>query len=54
MDIIDIFNKVKPPYNNINEAPYKLALEALQNTPVINDWIKTVLHQKEVLATELS
>lgn len=52
MDIIDIFNKVKPPYN-INEASQQLALEALQNTQLVNDWIKTVLHQKEVLATEL-
>ena len=52
MDIIDIFNKVKPPYN-INEASQQLALEALQNTQLVNDWIKTVVHQKEVLVTEL-
>ena len=52
MDIIDIFNKVKPPYN-INEASQQLALEALQNTQLVNDWIKTVVQQKEVLVTEL-
>lgn len=52
MDIIDLFNKVKPPYN-INEASQQLALEALQNTQQVNDWIKTVVHQKEVLANHL-
>ncbi|MBI3882839.1 MAG: aminotransferase class I/II-fold pyridoxal phosphate-dependent enzyme, partial [Sphingobacteriales bacterium] len=31
MDIIDIFNKVKPPYN-VNEASQQLGLEGLQNT----------------------
>jgi histidinol-phosphate aminotransferase len=48
LDIIDIFNKVKPPYN-INEASQELALEALQNTELVNNWIKTVVHQKEIL-----
>jgi histidinol-phosphate aminotransferase len=52
MDIIDIFNKVKPPYN-INEASQQLALEALQNTQLVNDWIKIVVHQKEELINEL-
>jgi histidinol-phosphate aminotransferase len=48
LDIIDIFNKVKPPYN-INEASQELALEALQNTELVNNWIKTVVHQTENL-----
>ena len=39
MDIIGLFNKVKPPYN-INEASQELALEALQNTEQVNNWIK--------------
>lgn len=52
MDIIDIFNNVKPPYN-INEASQQLALEALQNTQLVNDWIKIVVHQKEELINEL-
>jgi histidinol-phosphate aminotransferase len=52
MDIIDIFNKVKPPYN-INEASQQLAVAALQNTSLVNEWIKNVVQQKEVLATEL-
>jgi histidinol-phosphate aminotransferase len=52
MDIIDLFNKVKPPYN-INDASQQLALEALQNTQQVNDWIKTVVQQKEILVNKL-
>jgi histidinol-phosphate aminotransferase len=52
LDIIDIFNKVKPPYN-INEASQELALEALQNTELVNNWIKTVVSQKDILITGL-
>ncbi len=52
LDIIDVFNRVKPPYN-INEASQELAMEALQNTALVNDWIKIVVHQKELLVTQL-
>ena len=45
MDIIDLFNKVKPPYN-INEASQELALEALQNTEQVNNWIKETVSEK--------
>ena len=51
LDIIDLFNKVKPPYN-INEASQQLALEALQNTQQVNEWIKQVIQQKEILINE--
>ncbi len=53
MDIIDLFNKVKPPYN-INEASQQIALIGLQNTELINDWIKEVVQQKEQLIFELN
>jgi len=53
MDIIDLFNKVKPPYN-INEASQELALEALQNTEQVNNWIKEVVLQKNYLNKALS
>ena len=53
MDIIDLFNKVKPPYN-INEASQELALEALQNTDQVNNWIKEVVSQKNYLNKALS
>ena len=52
MDIIDFFNKVKPPYN-INEASQQIAMDALQETVMVNKWIKEVVHQKEELAAAL-
>ncbi len=53
MDIIDLFNKVKPPYN-INAASQQVALEALQNTEQVNEWIREVVQQKESLINELN
>ena len=53
MDIIDLFNKVKPPYN-INNASQLLALEALQNADIVNEWIKASVQQKEIVIKELS
>ena len=53
MDIIDLFNKVKPPYN-INDASQLLALEALQNADLVNEWITASVQQKEMLVKELS
>jgi histidinol-phosphate aminotransferase len=53
LDIIDLFNKVKPPYN-INEASQQLALEALQNTEQVNEWIKEAVKQKEKLINEFN
>jgi len=52
MDIIDLFNKVKPPYN-INDASQQLALEALQNMDLVNDWITASVLQKELLIKEM-
>jgi histidinol-phosphate aminotransferase len=52
MDIIDLFNKVKPPYN-INLASQELGLQALQNTSMINDWIKTTVNERESLKNRL-
>jgi len=53
LDIIDLFNKVKPPYN-INKASQELALEALAETAQVNEWIKETVAQKEWLAKELA
>ncbi|MEO5783491.1 MAG: histidinol-phosphate transaminase [Ginsengibacter sp.] len=53
LPIIELFNKVKPPYN-INKASQALAIEALQNTQQVNDWIKQIVEQKEFLINELS
>lgn len=52
-EIIGVFNKVKPPYN-INEASQKLALEALQNVDLVNDWIKQTVAEREKLIAELA
>ncbi len=52
LDIIDLFNKVKPPYN-INDASQQLGVEALQNINQVNEWIKEVVVQKEILIEEL-
>lgn len=52
-EIIEVFNKVKPPYN-INEASQKLALEALQNVDQVNDWIKQTVNEREKLFSALS
>ena len=52
-EIIEVFNKVKPPYN-INEASQKLALEALQNVDQVNDWIKKTVAEREKLVKELA
>ena len=52
MDIINLFNKVKPPYN-INEASQQLGLEALQNTDIVNEWITASVLQKELLLKEM-
>lgn len=51
--IIDIFNRIKPPYN-INSASQKLALEALENTDKINNWIKTIVEERENLKDALA
>ncbi len=51
-DIIDLMNRVKPPYN-INEASQQLALEALQHTDAVNGWIRQVAEQRALLATAL-
>ncbi len=53
LDIINLFNKVKPPYN-INQASQQLALEALQHTDVVNDWIRLVVTERDRLANSLA
>lgn len=51
--IIDIFNRIKPPYN-INIASQKLVLEALNNTDKINAWIKETVEERDKLSAELT
>src|SRR6201991_3053118 len=51
-EIIEVMNKVKPPYN-INEASQQLALKALQNIEQVNSWIKETLAQRDRLVLQL-
>lgn len=51
-EIIEVFNRVKPPYN-INEASQQLALEALENVGQVNGWIKEILKERDHLVLSL-
>ena len=47
--IIDVMNKIKPPYN-VNEASQQLALQALGNVAQVNEWIRETVQERERLA----
>lgn len=51
--VINVFNKVKPPYN-INQATQDIALTALKNVAQVNDWIKTTVDEREKLIQDLN
>jgi histidinol-phosphate aminotransferase len=51
-EIIDILNKIKPPYN-INQATQELAMKALENLDDVNAMIKEIVAEREKLAKEL-
>jgi histidinol-phosphate aminotransferase len=48
-EIIELLNKIKPPYN-INQATQDLALDALQELGQVNDMIKEIVAMREELA----
>lgn len=51
--IIDVYNKVKPPYN-ISQASQELALKALEETGQVNDMIRSLVTMRDQLATILA
>jgi histidinol-phosphate aminotransferase len=51
-EIIEVMNKVKPPYN-VNEASQQLALKALANVDQVNGWIKETLALRDILVLAL-
>lgn len=51
-EIIEVMNKVKPPYN-VNEASQQLALQALNNVSLVNLWIKETLEERDRLVLAL-
>lgn len=52
-DIINVFNKIKPPYN-INQASQELALEALNNIEQVNSWIRETVEERNKLELALN
>jgi len=52
-EIINILNKIKPPYN-INQATQELALKALDHVDDVNTMIKETVKQRDVLGKELA
>ncbi len=51
--VIDILNKVKPPYN-INQPTQDLALTALENIQQVNEWIRATVAERERLTNALA
>lgn len=52
-EIIHLMNKVKPPYN-INQATQELALKAMEEVGQVNDMIRVIVEEREILKNELS
>src|SRR3954453_10507364 len=52
-EIINVLNKVKPPYN-INQATQDLALQALKEVDQVNDMIHELVAMREALAEVLA
>src|SRR5690606_10733808 len=51
-EIIEVFNKIKPPYN-INQASQELSLSALERVEEVNSWIRETVDQREKLSAAL-
>lgn len=52
-EIIQVYNKVKPPYN-IGQATQDLVLKALDNVDDVNDMIKLLVSERELLREAIS
>lgn len=51
-EIIEVFNKIKPPYN-INQSTQTLALEALEKVYMVNNWIRDTVKERGNLSNLL-
>jgi len=51
--IIDVMNRIKPPYN-IGQPTQSLVLEALRETDAVNEMIRKIVHMRNELAEKLS
>jgi histidinol-phosphate aminotransferase len=52
-EIIEVFNRIKPPYN-ISQAAQDLVLEALDRVDEVNDMIRILVEERKALAEELA
>ena len=52
-EIIEIYNKVKPPYN-IGQATQEIVLQALDHVEEVNEMIRLLVAERGILAAELS
>ncbi len=50
--IIQVMNKIKPPYN-INQASQELGLQALEEVGQVNDMIREIVRQRDLLNAAL-
>jgi histidinol-phosphate aminotransferase len=51
--IIDVLNRIKPPYN-IGQATQEIALKALDGTDIVNEMIRQIVQMRNKLAEEIS
>ena len=51
-EILDILNKIKPPYN-ISQASQELALQALNEVDQVNEMIKEIIKERTILSGAL-
>lgn len=51
-EIINIMNRIKPPYN-INQASQDLVLKALENVAEVNEMIREIVSERKVLEDKL-
>lgn len=51
-NIIQVMNKIKPPYN-ISQAAQELALQALENVTQVNEWIRETVIERDKLTASL-
>jgi histidinol-phosphate aminotransferase len=52
-EVIDIMNRIKPPYN-ISQAAQELALQALDHIDEVNDMIRILVEEREKLSVALA
>lgn len=53
VELIDVLNKIKPPYN-VNQLTQRVVMEALRNKEQVESWVTAILAQREVLELALS